>query len=87
MHRLGNGERIENLKWAKEHADGKFWVVIATVVDKDADVRKIAEAYARPEIVMRLTDLDEDTGEFRAEMATEATMPPAPEGEKRAPAA
>jgi len=64
--RSGNLERIENLKWATDHAGGKSRVLIATAVDERASPREIDEAYPQPNMVMRLVDLSERTGEFSA---------------------
>jgi hypothetical protein len=69
--RPGNRERIENLKWARDHSRGTFRVVIATAKDDTADPRQVAEAYPQTKMIMRLTDLDEETGEFRAEIVPE----------------
>lgn len=63
--RPGNGERLENLKWARDHCDGLFRVVITVAKDEKAHPREIAECYPR-DLLMRLVDLDEATGEFRA---------------------
>lgn len=78
--RPGNRERIEHLKWARDRSGGRFRVVIATAVDEDANIREIAEAYPRPNIIMRLVDLDERTGEFRAIMENSNAL--GPKGEK-----
>ena len=67
IDRLGNRERIENLKWARDHCDGKFSVIIAKAKDTTARTREIAEAY-HTKMTMRLTDLNEETGEFSAEV-------------------
>jgi hypothetical protein len=69
VNRPGNRERIENLKWARDHCDGLFKVVIAVAEDVMADPRRIAESYAQDRLLMRLTDFKEETGEFRAVMA------------------
>ena len=65
--RPGNLERIKHLKWARDHRNGLFHVVIATAVDVSADPRSAAEAYAT-KLVMKLIALDEETGEFSAEV-------------------
>ncbi len=64
----GNRERIENLKWARDHCDGLFRVVIAVAKDVTAVPREIADCFPQDRILMRITDLNEDTGEFRAVM-------------------
>jgi hypothetical protein len=62
----GNRERIENLKWARDHCDGLMKVVIIEAKDVNADVREIADCTVQRRMVMKLVDLDEETGEFRA---------------------
>ncbi len=64
--RHGNRERIDNLKWARDHCDGLFRVVITVANDVNARTREIAEAYPQPRMMMRLIELNEGTGEFRA---------------------
>lgn len=68
QHKPGNTERLENLKWARDNCNGVFSVVITKAVDVDESPRRIAECYP-VEWQMRLTELDEKTGEFRAELA------------------
>src|SRR6185295_15708127 len=41
--RPGNRDRIEHLKYARDHSNGMFRVVIATAKRTTADVRQIAE--------------------------------------------
>jgi hypothetical protein len=71
MHRsvpkLGNKERLENLIWARDHCGGLFRVVVVTAKDPKARPRSIAKCTPAPELMMRLTELDEATGGFRAE--------------------
>ena len=50
----GNHERIENLKWARDHCDGLMRVVIITAVDEKADGRRIARSYLQKRMVMKL---------------------------------
>lgn len=64
----GNRERIENLKWARDHCAGRFKVIVATAKDMNAYPRAIEQSYPA-KMIMRLTDLNENTGEFRAVMA------------------
>jgi hypothetical protein len=64
----GNKERIENLIWAREHCGGLFRVVV--VQAHEARPTSIAECWPAPNLVMKLTELDLDTGEFRAESTT-----------------
>jgi len=66
IKRPGNRERLENLKWAKEHCDGLFRVVIAIAKDVDARPRAIKECFPQPSLIMKIQELDEKTGEFRA---------------------
>ncbi len=63
----GNRDRINKLKWARDHCNGRFRVVITVARDEQEYPRKIRDCYPEPNLVMRLTDLDEETGEFRAE--------------------
>ena len=67
--KLGNKERIENLKWARDHCRGLFRVVILVVKDKKAERWEAAVRYPT-RLIMRLVELDETTGEFRAEVVT-----------------
>jgi hypothetical protein len=64
--RNGNKDRIEHLKYARDHNEGLFNVVITIAEDTKADPRKIKEAFAKRNMRLRLTDLNEATGEFRA---------------------
>lgn len=67
LQRPGNRERLENLKWAKEHCGGIFNVVILIAKDPQAEVKEIEECFPNPDLRMKVTALDENTGEFRAE--------------------
>ena len=62
----GNKERAENLKWARDHCDGRFRVIIAVAKDPSASPREILECYPHDRLIMKLIDLDEETGEFIA---------------------
>ena len=68
LEKLGNNERIEYLKWARDHCGGLFRLVILVAKDKKAERRDAAIRYPAPNIMMRLVELDETTGEFRAEV-------------------
>jgi len=68
LARPGNRERLDNLIWARIKCNGLFRVVMVTPRDAQADPREIAEAFPKSEMVMRVTELDERTGEFRAEL-------------------
>jgi hypothetical protein len=62
----GNKDRIRNLKIARDNCGGLFHVVWVRARDIDAVPREIADRYPDDGIVMRLVDLDEQTGEFSA---------------------
>jgi hypothetical protein len=66
IDRPGNRERIDNLMWATVHCDGLFRVVITVAEDVKANPRKIETCYPQDEWLMKITDFDEKTGEFRA---------------------
>lgn len=66
IKRPGNRERLENLKWAKEHCNGLFRVVVAIAEDVTAVPREIKECFPHPNLTMKIVELNEDTGEFRA---------------------
>jgi hypothetical protein len=68
LARPGNRERLENLIWARTRCNGLFRVVMVTPEDAHSDPREIAEAFPKSEMVMRITELDDRTGEFRAEL-------------------
>ena len=69
VNRPGAKERLENLKWAREHCDGLVRVVVMRAKDTKEDPRSIAECFPHDKLVMRITHIDEATGEFRAESA------------------
>ena len=64
----GNRERIRDLVLARRHADGLFRVVIGRT-NEGGDAMLEGSVYEPSDIVMRLIDLDEATGEFSAESA------------------
>jgi hypothetical protein len=64
--RLGNQERIENLKHARDHCDGLMHAVIIEAVDQNAQPRTIARSFPHKRLYMKLTGLNEETGEFSA---------------------
>jgi hypothetical protein len=66
-NKAGNNERRENLIWARDHCGGIFRGVIAVAVDVAADPRKILRC-APSDLNFRLLELDEGSGEFRAEV-------------------
>jgi hypothetical protein len=65
--RPGNRERLENLKWARENCEGLFRVIIAKAKDVNGNPREIEECFPQEKLLMRITRLDEESGEFRAE--------------------
>ncbi|RYC30983.1 hypothetical protein D3273_15710 [Lichenibacterium minor] len=64
----GNRERIRDLQLARDRADGLFKVVIGRA-NEAGDAMTEGSVYEPSDIVMRLIDLDEATGEFSAESA------------------
>ena len=64
----GNRERIRDLVMARDEADGLFKVVIGRA-NEAGDAMLEGSVYEASDIVMRLIDLDESTGEFSAESA------------------
>lgn len=63
----GNRERLENLLWARDHCEGRFRVVITVAEDVNARPRKIVKCYPQDKLIMQITKINEQTGEFRAE--------------------
>jgi hypothetical protein len=64
--RWGNRERLENLRWARDHCGGVFRVIITTAKDTDVEPREVADAFYHERMIMKIKDLDEETGEFSA---------------------
>lgn len=64
--RPGNRDRIRNLKIARENCGGLFRVVWVRAQDIHAEPRHIADRYPDDDILMKLVNLDEQTGEFSA---------------------
>jgi hypothetical protein len=62
----GNKDRIRNLKIARDNCDGLFRVVRVIAKDVQAIPREIADRRPDDDTVMKLTDLNEETGEFSA---------------------
>jgi hypothetical protein len=54
---LGNRERIDNIKWARDNCDGLMKVVIITAKDETAREREIAETYTQRSASVRLAYL------------------------------
>jgi hypothetical protein len=61
----GNHDRIKNLIWARDNCDGHFRMVVVTGKDVNAYPRPARGFRPHPR-VMRLTELNESTGEFSA---------------------
>jgi hypothetical protein len=69
--RPGATERLANLIWARDHCEGLVRVVIAVAEDVKADPRSALRWFPQDRLVMKITDLDEETGAFRAESLKE----------------
>lgn len=74
--RPGNSARIKHLRWASDNCDGHFRVVIASGTDDEDGNRQTSQASAEKAILMRLIRLDEETGEFEAEVIEGADFVP-----------
>jgi hypothetical protein len=61
-----NRARLADLQWAREHCEGCFRVVIIETTDPAAEPRVISGASPQKMMVMKLTEFDEETGEFTA---------------------
>lgn len=68
----GNRERITHLIRARDTAGGRFRVVVMRAADTAGDPREVAEAFPRDDIIMRLAQLDEATGDFLAHLEEKA---------------
>lgn len=66
VHRPGNRERLENLCWARDNCDGFFRAVVVVAENIKAQPRRIVQCYPQPNWNMRILDLNEGTGGFRA---------------------
>lgn len=62
----GNQERVRNLKIARDNCDALFHVIWVTARDLDEVPQTIAGRYPEKHLMMKLIDLDEETGEFSA---------------------
>ena len=62
----GGSELMENLAWARDHCEGRFYVIIAKAKDTKAEPRSIDECFPS-KMVMRVVKLDEETGAYVAE--------------------
>ena len=63
----GNRERIRDLVLARDKCDGLFRVVVGRANETGNAMLEGSLYEARPDLTMRLIDLDEKTGEFSAE--------------------
>ena len=63
----GNRERIRDLVLARERCDGLFRVVVGRANDTGDAMLEGSFYEARPDLTMRLIDLDQKTGAFSAE--------------------
>jgi hypothetical protein len=70
----GNRARLADLQWAQAHCEGCFRVVIIEATDPATEPRVIASASPQHMMVMKLTGLNEETGEFTA-AAERKTLP------------
>lgn len=66
----GNKERLENLIWAWDHGDRLLRVIVVVPRDESAPSWEIGECYPKPNMIMRITKLNRETGEFDAELVT-----------------
>ena len=57
-------ELIENLIWSRDHCDGVLRIIIATPKNAKASPRAIHECYPQKRLKMRITHLDDTTGDF-----------------------
>jgi len=73
----GNRVRLADLQWAREHCDSCFRVVIIEATDAAAEPRTVAGASPQQMMVMKITELDEESGEFTA-AAERIVLPPRP---------
>lgn len=73
--RPGNTERIRNLQIARDHCGGLFHVIWVIARDPDESPRSIAGRYPEEHLMMRLTALDETTGEYSAVLVDPTSTP------------
>lgn len=69
----GNRERIRNLKIARDACGGLFHVIWVTARDLNETPWTIAGRYPEEHLMMKLTALDEATGEFSAVLVDPTT--------------
>ena len=55
-----------NLKHAVDNLGGLFRVVVAKAKDVDASHRAIEDCFPQPNLIMKIIELDRETGEFTA---------------------
>jgi hypothetical protein len=63
----GATERLANLKWARAHCNGLVRAVIAVAKDLNAHPRSARLWFPQDGLIMKIADLNESTGAFRAE--------------------
>lgn len=67
MGKAGRTELLENLKWAHDHCGGVLNIIIAIPKDAKAEPRSIKECFPQKTLKMRVTYLDMEAGEYKAE--------------------
>jgi hypothetical protein len=65
LQRQGGRDRLDDLRWARDNCGGELRVILVTPADPNAVPRKVID-YDAKDWVMRLTELNEKTGEFKA---------------------
>ncbi|CAA6603793.1 conserved hypothetical protein [Rhodospirillaceae bacterium LM-1] len=65
IDKVGNRERLDNLKWALSHCDGIFRGIITVARDTETRPREIQECFPY-QARMKIHALNEATGEFKA---------------------
>ena len=69
-HRPGSREWVKCLRWAAEHCDGHFGVILAIAKDEKAEKRSIEKC--RPTTLrMKITNIDVEAGTFTALVLSE----------------
>ncbi|MGP0058344.1 MAG: hypothetical protein ACLPID_03530 [Beijerinckiaceae bacterium] len=63
----GHKELLDNPAWSRENCGGEIRIIIAIAKDTSASPRAIKECFPAEKIRMRVTHLDEATGDFIAE--------------------
>lgn len=71
--RHGHNERIRHLAHCRDKLEGRFRVVIARAVDREADPRDIASCHPQEGVWWKLDEFDEETGAFSAHVLEKDT--------------